>query len=80
VLEWRGTVSRVASKLVLVSAGALLVAGTWAYDVNGHAANANHGNLQAKQAVANGTEAPYFFDPGPLTPNPDEALAGPSEE
>jgi hypothetical protein len=78
VLEWRGTVSRVASKLALASAGALLVAGTWAYDVNGHVTtNANRGNLQAKQAV--GAESPYLFDPGPVTPNLDDALVSPAE-
>jgi hypothetical protein len=78
VFEWRRTVSQVASKLALVSAGALIVAGTWAYDVKSHA-NLSGGG-QAKAATSGTEAASYLFDPGTLTPNPEEALFSPAEE
>jgi hypothetical protein len=77
MLEWRRTVSRVASKLALVSAGALLVASTWVYDLS-----AQRAGKQAAQAGATKAEAgpPYLFDQASGAWSADDALVSPSEE
>jgi hypothetical protein len=77
MLEWRGTVSRVASKLALVSAGALLVASTWVYDLS-----AQRTGKQAAQAGSTKVEAgpPYLFDQASGAWSADDALVSPSEE
>jgi hypothetical protein len=71
--EWTGAVTRLASRLVWVSALALVVAGTLVYDPQPRTGS----NAVVSQAPA---EAPqYLFDSATAPSNVDDALSGPAE-
>jgi hypothetical protein len=69
--EWSGAVTRLASRLVWVSALALVVAGTLVYDPQPRTDS---------NVVVSPAEAPqYLFDSATAPSNVDDALAGPAE-
>ncbi len=74
--EWRNAVAKLASRVVWVSAAALLIASTWLYTPNGPVAGPQ-GSGSAVESAENTPQ--YLFDAGAVPANVDDPLASPAE-